>query len=68
MVSEEAQRRQLLNESRVRLFGADPERVIAFVCECSDSDCRESVLLRAGDYATVAGAGELLKHDRHRPA
>lgn len=68
MVSEEAKRRHNCSTRAACAFlGADTERVIAFVCECSDSDCRASVLLSGGGYATLGGAGELLMHDGHRP-
>jgi hypothetical protein len=42
------QRRQF-NDGRKRLFGT-PGRVIAFVCECADSNCRNTVLLTAVEY------------------
>jgi hypothetical protein len=54
-VDEGAGARRNLNESRRRLFGADRERMIAFVCECGDPDCRRSVLLTPEQYEERRG-------------
>jgi hypothetical protein len=44
-----AQRRQV-NDYRRRAFGTDPDRVIAFVCECGDVTCSRTVQLTAREY------------------
>jgi hypothetical protein len=64
-ISEEAARRRLINAGRAQLFGADAERVIAFVCECGNDDCGSGVLLTAREYAARTSDGELLLHERH---
>lgn len=43
--------RRKTNEGRPRIFGdADPNRLIAFVCECGEPDCRRTVTLSATNY------------------
>jgi hypothetical protein len=64
---EETERRRRLNENRMRLFGSNAERTIVFVCECENEGCRETVLLKAGDYDSCAERGELVLHGRHAP-
>jgi hypothetical protein len=50
LASEESHPRRWFNDDRKRAFGGASERVIAFVCECSDPDCRESVILTEAEY------------------
>jgi hypothetical protein len=38
-----------VNEQRRQLFG-HPDRLIAFVCECSDGACTDAVVLTAEQY------------------
>lgn len=38
------------NDYRRRAFGHQAQRVIAFVCECSDEQCRRTVLLTAEEF------------------
>ena len=38
-----------MNEHRRRLFG-DAGRPLALLCECEDSDCRETILLTVKEY------------------
>jgi hypothetical protein len=45
----EAHPRRRFNEDRKRVFGGS-ERLIAFICECSDPDCRETVMLTERQY------------------
>jgi len=54
--------RRRFNDDRRRLFGA-AGRLIAFVCECGDPHCHDSVLLTAADYE--ARRPGLIVHDRH---
>jgi hypothetical protein len=61
----EAKRRQLINGNRFQLFGSNPDRLIAFICECGDADCHDTVLLTAAEYQSAAGADELLLHHKH---
>ena len=55
--------RRWFNDDRKRLFGGDGQRLIAFVCECTDPDCREAVLLTADEYE--ARRGRLVVHENH---
>lgn len=48
--------RREVNEYRRRLFGGEPERVVAFVCECADERCRRAVLLTAAQYDRARAA------------
>jgi len=54
-----------MNLDRVRLFGSDKARVIVFVCECGDGDCRETVLLTAPQFEARTTDGDLVVHPRH---
>jgi hypothetical protein len=45
----EAHPRRRFNEDRKRVFGGS-ERLIAFICECSNSECHDSVLLTETEY------------------
>lgn len=68
-VSLEEERRRRLNENRASLFGAtNPERLIVFLCECSDADCRETILLSARAYTEQIEAGGLVVHEGHTAA
>jgi len=58
--------RRRFNDDRQRLFGSDADRLIAFVCECTDADCRQTVLLTAHDYERSRVLGRVL-HDGHTP-
>jgi hypothetical protein len=48
----EAHPRWRFNEDRKRVFGGS-ERLIAFICECSDPECRETVMLTERQYDAV---------------
>ena len=45
----EAHPRRRFNEDRKRVFGGS-ERLIAFICECSDPQCHETVMLTETEY------------------
>jgi hypothetical protein len=66
VASEEAQRRRRLNRDRLRIFGRDSERVIAFICECDDADCTKTVTLTAPEFRGLGDA--TLVHQAHPPA
>ncbi len=42
--------RRDVNEFRLRTFGHEDDRVIAFICECADPDCRRTVVLTRTTY------------------
>ena len=54
-----------MNVNRVDLFGTNEQRVIAFICECGDGDCRETVLLTAPQFQAQAADGAPIVHPRH---
>lgn len=57
--------RRKINDNRRRIFGrGDPDRVIAFVCECGASNCNRTVQLTAAAYA--AARPELILHPTHQ--
>jgi hypothetical protein len=60
-----AQRRQV-NDYRRRAFGGDPDRVIAFVCECGDVSCSRTIQLTAHEY--TARRDGILLHQTHETA
>ena len=45
----EPEARRAFNDDRRRVF-AESARAIAFVCECSDAECRASVVLTKAEY------------------
>ena len=49
MAQVRAEQRFDFNEDRRRLFG-ESGRTIAFVCECDDPNCRNTVLLAPHEY------------------
>ena len=55
--------RKRLNEDRLRIF-PDPDRPVAFVCECEDPGCLRTVVLTPAAYRALAGAPVL--HESHR--
>ena len=57
------QYRSVMNENRRELFEAGA-RPIAFVCECGDAACAQTVVLTAAEYdLRRADAGVLLAHE-----
>lgn len=60
--------RRGVNEYRRRAFGDRAERVVAFVCECADEQCRRAVLLTPVQYDEARAAGRALVVDSaHEP-
>lgn len=57
--------RTRLNDDRRRRFGQQA-RTLALLCECSDPDCRRTVLLTREEYDALR-PGPLL-HPEHRDA
>lgn len=55
-----------VNEFRAKVFGTDAARLIGFVCECGDPDCRRTVALTLDEYARTRPG--LLLHEDHEPA
>ncbi len=55
--------RRVFNDDRLRLFGGG-NRVVAFVCECSDPGCTKTILLPARDYEARRDEGPLV-HEAH---
>jgi hypothetical protein len=54
--------------ARLHLFGSDKDRVIVFVCECTDAACRETVLLTAPQFDARTADGDLVVHPHHAVA
>ena len=48
----EAHPRRRFNEDRKRVFGGSA-RLIAFICECSNPECHETVMLTEAEYDLV---------------
>ena len=46
-----------INNYRRRTFGHQELRVIAFVCECADDQCRSAVLLTRGEFDEARASG-----------
>jgi len=51
------------NKFRARVFGTDAARLIGFVCECGDPDCRRTVALTLDEYTRMRPG--LLVHEEH---
>lgn len=64
---EQTSARKFINANRAQLFGNDPKRLIAFICECGDDGCAASVLLTAPEYDGRTAGGKLLLHAQHSP-
>jgi hypothetical protein len=57
-----------VNDYRRRAFGTDPERRVAFVCECDDAQCRRAVLLTVAEYDKARASGDAVVVDpTHQP-
>jgi hypothetical protein len=61
-VEQELRPRRDFNDDRRRIFGG-ANRLIAFICECADPDCRNTVLLTQDEYD--ARRPELILHEDH---
>lgn len=53
-----------VNAYRARVFGTESSRLIGFVCECEDPDCRRTVMLTLEEYSRARPG--LLLHEEHR--
>jgi len=53
------------NDDRRRIFGGS-DRLIAFVCECADPECRQTVPLTEAQYDQRRPG--LIVADRHDPS
>jgi hypothetical protein len=63
-----ARDRRAANNYRRRAFGEDPERRIAFVCECVDDGCRRAVPMTGAEYDGVRASGRAVVVDAsHEP-
>jgi hypothetical protein len=51
------------NDYRRRTFGGRADRLVAFVCECVDTECRRAVLLTAEEYDRLRAAGKAVVVD-----
>jgi hypothetical protein len=58
-----ARGRREVNDFRRRAFGNEPERCVAFVCECADDRCRRSVLLTVVEYDEARASGHAVVID-----
>jgi hypothetical protein len=65
VAEDETIRRRRLNENRRALFGTTQERTVAFICECGDPRCRETVLLSGSQFEARTKQGALLVHPQH---
>ena len=63
----EQARRRRINENRLELFGGNAERTIAFICECSDAYCRETVVLTPSQFEERVAVKGTVVHPRHEP-
>lgn len=59
--------RRDVNDYRRRAFVEDPERLVAFVCECADERCRRAVVLRAPQYDEVRVSDTAVVARSHEP-
>ena len=58
--------RRQINDDRGRVFGEnEASRLIAFVCECGESDCHRTVLLRHEEY--LARRSGVIVRASHEP-
>jgi hypothetical protein len=60
--------RREVNDYRRRAFGTEPDRRVAFVCECADAQCRRAVLLTVAEYDEACASGHAVVIDStHQP-
>jgi hypothetical protein len=59
--------RREVNEFRLRTFGREAERPIAFICECADANCRRAVTLTRAAYDDLRRHGEPILFPAHVP-
>jgi len=59
---------RVVNDYRRKAFGSDPDRRVAFVCECTEEDCRSAVVLTIRDYDDIrTSGGAVVVDSSHRP-
>jgi hypothetical protein len=59
--------RREVNEFRLRTFGREDDRMIAFICECADLDCSRAVTLTRATYDDLRRQGKPLLFPAHVP-
>jgi hypothetical protein len=57
--------REEVNESRLPQFGRSA--LVAFVCECEDESCRQTVPLISDEYAAMRESGNAVLFPGHVP-
>jgi hypothetical protein len=63
-----ASHRRRVNDDRRRIFGSEPQRRVAFVCECGDVRCRRAVLLTVTEFDQARASGRPVVVDQsHEP-
>jgi hypothetical protein len=59
--------RREVNDFRLRTFGREHERMIAFICECADSNCHRTVALTRATYDDLRRQGKPVLFPSHVP-
>jgi hypothetical protein len=59
--------RREVNEFRLRTFGREDDRLIAFICECADPDCRRAVALTRATCDDLRVQGKPILFPTHVP-
>ena len=59
--------RREVNEFRLRTFHGADDRVIAFICECADPNCRRAVALTRATYDDLRRQGKPILFPTHVP-
>ena len=59
--------RREVNEFRLRAFGREADRLIAFICECADPNCRRAVTLTGAAYDDLRAQGKPILFPAHVP-
>jgi len=56
-----------VNEFRLRTFGREDDRMIAFICECADPDCCRTVAVTRATYDDLRRQGKPILFPTHVP-
>jgi len=59
--------RREVNEFRLRAFDREADRLIAFICECADANCRRAVTLTRAAYDDLRRQGKPILFPAHVP-
>ena len=59
--------RREVNEFRLRAFGREADRLIAFICERADPSCRRAVTLTSAAYDDLRRQGKPILFATHVP-